>query len=138
MPRFSQHSLVLLDTCDIRLVRIMTDVVKEFDISIISGRRNQEEQNELFRQGLSQRKWPDSNHNVYPLSRAVDIAPFPIEWEDRERFVYMAGYVMGVASKHMVMLKWGGDWNRDWEVKDEMFRDLGHFELVKNDTEIHQ
>lgn len=138
MPRFSEHSLVLLETCDIRLVRIMTDVVKEFDISIISGRRNEEEQNELFRQGLSQRHWPDSSHNLYPLSRAVDIAPYPIDWEDRERFVYMAGYVMGVAVKHNVKLIWGGDWNRNFQVKDEHFRDLGHFELARDDAEIHK
>ncbi|KKK66847.1 hypothetical protein LCGC14_2959950, partial [marine sediment metagenome] len=25
---------------------------------------------------------------------------------------------------------WGGDWDLDWNVRDNVFDDLGHFELI--------
>jgi hypothetical protein len=74
-------------------------------------------------------QWPDSKHNQSP-SMAVDVAPYPIDWADRERFNYFAGYVMGVASQHGIALRWGGDWNRDWKVRDNNFDDLPHYELI--------
>ena len=66
----------------------------------------------------------------------VDVAPYPIDWEDLDRFRYFAGYVMGVAailhSEGLIThrLRWGGDWNRDTQVKDNSFNDMPHFELV--------
>jgi peptidoglycan L-alanyl-D-glutamate endopeptidase CwlK len=69
-------------------------------------------------------------------SSAIDVAPYPIDWDDRERFVYFAGQVMGISDvlyEHGVIsrpLRWGGDWNRDTKVRDNNFDDLCHFELV--------
>lgn len=108
------------------------EVVKEFDCRIISGQRGETEQNKLYMEGASQRQFPDSAHNTYPLSRAVDIAPYPINWKDEDRFIFLAGYVMGVAARMGTSLIWGGDWDRDWQVVDEgTLRDFGHFELIK-------
>jgi hypothetical protein len=28
-----------------------------------------------------------------------------------------------------INLRWGGDWDQDWEVKDNKFDDFPHFEL---------
>ena len=60
--------------------------------------------------------------------------PFPIDYKDKERIIYFAGIVMGVAAKlyeegkikHKI--KWGGDWNMDNNLKDGW--DWGHFELI--------
>ena len=131
MPSFSEHSLAILETCDLRLVKIFMEVVKEFDCRIISGRRGETEQNKLYMEGLSQVKFPDSCHNAYPLSLAVDCAPWPIDWADKERFVFFGGYVMGVAAKMGIPIIYGGDWDRDFHVGDETFRDFGHFELLE-------
>ena len=30
-----------------------------------------------------------------------------------------------------IKLRWGGDWDRDTQVKDNSFDDLLHFELIK-------
>jgi len=64
-------------------------------------------------------------------SLAVDVAPYPIDWNDRERFCYFAGYVKGIAKSLGTELRWGGDWDRDTQVKDNNFDDLPHFELVE-------
>ena len=81
-------------------------------------------------------RWPQGKHNSMP-SQAVDVAPYPINWHDRERFHYFAGYVMGVAErlrqegKIRSYLRWGGDWSMDTQVKDNRFDDLVHFEIVE-------
>ena len=40
------------------------------------------------REGRSKLSWLESKHNCEP-SRAVDIAPYPIDWDDRERFSHL-------------------------------------------------
>jgi peptidoglycan L-alanyl-D-glutamate endopeptidase CwlK len=107
----------------------MQEAVKVIDIKIIAGRRNEEQQTAAFEAGNSQVEWPDSTHNTDP-SEGVDVAPYPIVWDDRERFTLMAGVIMGIAHTMGIVLRWGGDWDRDTEVKDNHFDDLGHFELV--------
>ena len=68
-------------------------------------------------------------HNAKP-SRAVDVAPYPIDWNDRERFHLFAGFVLGIAYSMDISLRWGGDWNQNFEVDDNQFDDFPHFELI--------
>ena len=58
------------------------------------------------------------------------MAAYPIHWADRERATYFAGFVMGVASENQIRIRWGGDWKGDFNLKDNRFSDLGHFEIV--------
>lgn len=111
------------------LQRVFREVIKLMDVSIVTGHRGEEEQNEKYRKGLSQVQYPDSAHNKEP-SLAVDAAPYPYDPTDRERFTYMAGLVIGIAHGLGVKVRWGGDWDQDGEVKDNNFDDLFHFELV--------
>ena len=69
-----------------------------------------------------------SHHNSDP-SRAVDVAPYPIDWNDTERFGRFAGFVLGMAAAMGIPLRWGGDWDRDNDTHDQKFNDLVHFEL---------
>jgi hypothetical protein len=78
-------------------------------------------------------QWPDGKHNTEEpdgLSEAVDAAPYPIDWNNRERFVYFAGIVIGVGAEMGIKIRWGGDWNRDNDLKNQTFFDLPHFEVV--------
>ncbi len=129
MPKFSERSMSKLETCDPALQKVFLEVVKTFDCTVFTGRRGKEQQDELFRQGKSQVKFPFSMHNTYP-SKAADVAPYPIDWKDRERAYYFAGYVLGIAQSMGIKLRFGGDWDGDWEVKDNSFDDLWHFELI--------
>mgnify|MGYP003120172875 CR=1 FL=1 len=127
MAKFGNTSLRRLKTCDARIVKVFQTVVKTFDCTVLEGHRTKERQKELVAEGKS--KTMKSKH-LYDPSRAIDIAPYPIDWEDRERFTYFAGFVMGVASQLGIELRWGGDWDQDTEVKDNRFDDLVHFELM--------
>ena len=128
MPRFSKKSLSKLETCDKRLQDLFLRVVKKFDCTIIEGHRSKDRQNKLFKEGKSKLKYPKGKHNAIP-SRAVDVAPYPIDWNDRERFTYVAGYVVGIAYQMGLKIRWGGDWDMDTQVKDNNFDDLPHFEI---------
>ena len=128
MPRFGKRSRSRLSTCDDRLQDLLREVVKHFDCSVIQGHRGKEEQNEAFDEGRSKLRYPDGNHNASP-SKAVDVAPYPIDWSDRDRFHYFGGFVLGIASQMGLKIRWGGDWDRDTQVKDNKFDDLPHFEI---------
>jgi len=130
MPRFGTKSRGRLSSCHPDLKKVFKEVVKEFDCSVICGHRNEADQNKAFDQGTSKVKYPNGRHNAFP-SNAVDVAPYPIDWKDRERFTYFAGYVMGIARSMGIELRWGGDWNKNFNLKDNNFDDLPHFELKR-------
>lgn len=99
------------------------------DFAVLCGYRDEAAQARGVAKGASRLAFPRSKHNRKP-SRAVDIAPWPIDWDDLGRFRLLAGHVLGVAGVLRVPLRWGGDWNRDFNERDERFRDLPHFELL--------
>ena len=82
----------------------------------------------MFRQGKSKLRAGESKHNFDP-SRAVDIAPYPIDWDDAKRFYLLAGMMFQAATNLRVTLRWGGDWDGDWIHTDQTFFDLPHLEL---------
>ena len=128
MPRFGSRSINRLKTCDQKLQELFYEVVKHFDCSIIEGNRGEERQNKAYADGKSKVKYPNGKHNKFP-SVAVDVAPYPIDWTDRDRFHYFGGFVLGVAKEMGMNIRWGGDWNQDTETKDNKFDDLVHFEI---------
>lgn len=143
MPAFSRSSLHRLRTCDPRLQLVFRRVVEFVDCTILEGHRGQKAQDRAFEAGRSKVQWPNGNHNAYP-SRAVDAAPYPIDWGgplviDGElersnlnallRFYWFAGFVIGTAREMHVPLRWGGDWDRDFDFSDQSFNDLVHYEL---------
>jgi peptidoglycan LD-endopeptidase CwlK len=135
MPAFGQKSRAILDTVDPALVAIMERVVRHRDITIISGKRDKAEQDELVRRGLSKTRYPHSKHNQSRLgsdkSLAVDIAPYPIRWTDVDEFIYVAGMVMQVAYELGIRVRCGINWDGDDDIiDDQTFQDYGHFELV--------
>jgi len=129
MPRFGKRSNVNLASCDERLQKVFNKVIQHVDCSVLEGHRGEERQNKLQEEGKSKVRYPDGRHNASP-SNAVDVAPYPIDWDDRERFHLFAGFVLGVANGMGYTLRWGGDWNMNFEVDDNKFDDFPHFEIV--------
>ncbi len=135
MYRFSNRSIEKLETCHNDLQIICNETIKYIDFSIIYGFRNEKDQNIAFQENKSTKEWPDSKHNILP-SLAVDTAPYPIIWPEvgdckaLARFYYLGGYILGIANKFGIKLRWGGDWNRNGKILDQKFDDLGHFELI--------
>ena len=133
MPKFGARSKLRLSTCHPKIQDVMNEAIKFIDFTIIYGYRNEADQTAAYeaRPQRSQVPWPKSTHNTDP-SEGIDVAPYPIAWDDRERFTLLAGVILGMAFLMGIELRWGGDWDRDTEVKDNKFDDLGHFELVKD------
>jgi len=129
MPRFGKTSKQRLATCDKRLQDVFNEVIKTVDCSVIEGHRTCARQNKLYEEGKTKVRYPDGRHNASP-SNAADVVPYPIDWNDRERFHLFAGFVLGVANRMGITLRWGGDWNMNFEVDDNKFDDFPHFELV--------
>jgi len=98
MPYFGRRSKKQLATCDERLQSVFNEVIKHIDCSVLEGHRGEIRQNELYEEGKTKVYFPNGRHNSNP-SRAIDVAPYPIDWSDRDRFNYFAGYVKGIASQ---------------------------------------
>lgn len=128
MPQFSEASRNKLLTCDQRLVRVCEAVIKVYDFTVLEGHRSVDRQDELFRTGKSKKRGGESKHNRDP-SLAVDLVPYPIDWDDSKRFFLLAGMMFQAAAAEGVSIRWGGDWDRDWQHHDQTFHDLPHFEL---------
>lgn len=135
MPRFSQKSFSRLSTCSEDLQILFFEVIKHRDCIILEGYRNQEDQEKAFNSGHSKLHYPDGNHNKNP-SNAVDVLPYKIDWGNKERIIYFAGFVLGVAEmlyqqgRMNHKIRWGGDWNNDLDPRNERFFDGSHYELI--------
>ena len=70
MPKFGRKSRGKLKGVDTKLVNVLNEVVKYFDIMVIEGLRSQDRQDELVAQGKSKTKF-----GKHVLGKAVDIAP---------------------------------------------------------------
>jgi peptidoglycan L-alanyl-D-glutamate endopeptidase CwlK len=128
MPKFGRSSRKRLATCDKRLQNVFNEVIKHVDCSVLEGQRDEERQNKLFDEGKTKVRFPDGRHNASP-SRAVDVTPYPVDWGDRERQTLFAGFVLGIARSMGIKLRWGGDWDMDFQVMDNRFDDFPHFEI---------
>ena len=124
MYRFGKRSKARLKGVKPELVNVLNELVKIMDVTIIEGLRTEERQKQLVASGASKTKF--SKHLE---GKAVDLAPYPIDLEDRDRFHYMGGMIRGIAKQLNVNVRWGGDWDSDGETKDNGFDDLVHVEL---------
>lgn len=120
MPNFSKTSLDRLRTCHPDLQRLMYAVIEDYDFSVLCGHRTEKEQNKAYKEGKSKLRYPASHHNKLP-SLAVDIAPYPIDWDNIERFKALAAIVKDKAEELDIEIEWGGDWRT--------FKDYPHWQL---------
>ena len=124
MFRFGKKSKERLKGVDARLVSVLNELIKIMDVTIIEGVRSSERQEELLKQGVSKVKY--SKHME---GKAVDLAPYPIDWDDLERFYYMGGMIRGIGKELGINVRWGGDWDSDGNIRDQSFNDLVHVEI---------
>lgn len=135
MYKFSRSSATKLQTCHKDLQTIFEEVIKYVDCTILEGARTLERQKELVKEGKS--KTLKSMHipGANGVSMAVDVAAYPIDWDDEGRNYLFAGLVLGIAKMLKYQgritheLRLGADWDRDLDTDDQTFDDLVHFEL---------
>lgn len=153
MPAFGESSSKKLSTCDLKIQKICNEAIKYVDFSIITGHRTKEEQNALYPK-FTKLKWPNGNHNSFP-SRAVDVAPYikpygvifggkdqikdmmyrhGISKVEANNFVLksyarLIGFMEAIATTQGTDIRVGIDWDGDFDMLDQSFHDLGHWEL---------
>lgn len=120
MPKYGKRSRDNLATAHYKLQVLFKEVIKYYDCSILCCYRTKEDQDKAYKNGYSKLKYPKSKHNTYP-SFAIDIAPYPIDWDNINRFYELAGVVKTVAKQMDIKLKWGGSWR---------WKDYPHYELA--------
>jgi len=144
MPKFGRHSLEVRDTLHPDLQLIVDEVIEVFDIRLIEGHRGQERQDALFNADppRTKVKFPNSKHNPLP-SIAVDVMPYHptpphIDWNHSPSIHLLAGFMLATArqlfeaGKISHLLRWGGDWDRDYNIKEpRRFIDSPHYELFE-------
>lgn len=128
MYSFSKSSKLKLLQADDRLQLIAFEAIEIIDFTILEAARTEERQRELYEQGKT--KTMQSKHLIKPKSMAIDIAPYPIDFDYLPSYYFLAGVWMTIANKHNINLRWGGNWRMDNNFKDNDFMDLLHMEIV--------
>ena len=90
--------------------------ITEQDFTVIEGIRNINRQRELFKAGKS-----TTMNSRHITGHAVDMVPWPVDWNDLERFEVMSEAMKTAAEELDIPIVWGGDW--------KSFYDAPHFEL---------
>lgn len=90
--------------------------ITEVDFTVIEGIRNINRQRELLKAGKS-----TTMNSRHLTGHAVDMVPWPIDWDDLSRFEVMAEAMKSAAEELNIPIVWGGDW--------KSFYDGPHFEL---------
>lgn len=121
MPTFGRRSKKELATAHPDLQRLFNEVIKEFDCAVICGHRGRADQEKAFAEGKSKVQWPNSKHNATP-ARAVDVMPFPVNWDDIEGIKSFAVIVKSTAARLNIRVRWGGDFRGNW--------DKPHWEMI--------
>jgi len=90
--------------------------ITEQDFTVIEGVRNINRQRELLKAGKS-----TTMNSRHITGHAVDMVPWPVDWNDLERFEVMSEAMKAAAEELDIPIVWGGDW--------KSFYDAPHFEL---------
>lgn len=97
------------------------------DFSVIQGLRTQAQQDRLYAQGRTEPgpivTW--TRNSPHLTGDAVDVAPYPINWDNTKEFYKLAGVMKAAAIVEGVDLVWGGSWVK--------YKDLPHYELRNRD-----
>ena len=68
----------------------------------------------------------DSKHVT---GKAVDLVPYPVDWNDLSKFDQMAQAMFAAAKELGVSIRWGADWDNDGNYREKGEYDSPHFEL---------
>ena len=133
MYKLSQRSLDNLDGVHPDLVKVVKRAIQttKQDFLVTAGLRTTAEQQALYAQGRTK---PGSivtkadgvknksNHQAKSdgYGHAVDLVPYPVDWNDVSKFKAIANAMLLAASELRVKIEWGGLWK---------FTDYPHFEL---------
>jgi peptidoglycan L-alanyl-D-glutamate endopeptidase CwlK len=102
------------------------------DFAVLEGLRTPERQAELYAQGRTAPgpvvTWTMDSPHLH--GRAVDLVPYPVDWNDLSKFDAIAKAMITAADEVGVKLRWGADWDMDGKPREKGESDSPHFELA--------
>lgn len=103
--------------------RALSYGILDLTVPPFGGLRTLEDQRKLMAKGASETL--NSLHRVQQTGygHAIDLAPYPINWNDLSRFMMMGALMFRAASEIGMPLEWGGMWRK--------FKDYPHFQLPR-------
>lgn len=134
-----QQSLARLDGVHPKLVAVVKRAItiSPQDFMVLEGVRTPARQKQLYAQGRTKPgkivTWTlNSNHFVNAATgygHAVDLVPYPVDWNDLKKFDAVARAMLEAASDLDTPIRWGADWDRDGKPRERGESDSPHFEL---------
>lgn len=132
-------SLAMLNGVHPRMIRVVKRAIEltSQDFKVLCGVRTLAEQKKLYAQGrttpgnivtwtLKSRHLPAADG----FGHAVDLVPYPVDWNDLSKFDAMAKAMFAAAKELGIQIRWGADWDADGKPREKGESDSPHFELV--------
>lgn len=131
--KLGKTSLARLQGVDETLVNVVKRAIEisEVDFTVMEGVRTLERQRELYAQGRTAPgkivTWTMKSKHIE--GKAVDLVPYPLDWNDLEKFNKIKDAMFQAAKELDVNLRWGADWDGDGNYREKGEYDSPHFEI---------
>lgn len=130
LGKTSLARLVGVDECLVKVVMRAIEI-SEVDFTVMEGVRTLARQRELYAQGRTAPgkivTWTMNSRHIE--GKAVDLVPYPLDWNDLEKFDKIKDAMFQAAREIDVNLRWGADWDGDGKYREKGEYDSPHFEL---------
>ena len=131
--KLGKTSLARLQGVDETLVNVVKRAIEisEVDFTVMEGVRTLERQRELYAKGRTAPgkivTWTMKSRHIE--GKAVDLVPYPLDWNDLEKFNKIKDAMFQAARELDVNLRWGADWDGDGKYREKGEYDSPHFEI---------
>lgn len=131
--KLGKTSLARLKGVDETLANVVKRAIEisEVDFTVLEGVRTLERQRELYAQGRTAPgkivTWTMKSRHIE--GKAVDLVPYPLDWNDLDKFNKIKDAMFQAAKELDVNLRWGADWDGDGNYREKGEYDSPHFEI---------
>lgn len=131
--KLGKTSLARLKGVDETLVNVVKRAIEisEVDFTVLEGVRTLERQRDLYAQGRTAPgkivTWTMKSRHIE--GKAVDLVPYPLDWNDLDKFNKIKDAMFQAAKELDVNLRWGADWDGDGNYREKGEYDSPHFEI---------
>ena len=136
---FGARSESLLGSVHPELQRLAREAIRTspMDFTVTEGARNAATQADKFTKGLSRVRF--SKHQLVP-AQAVHFDPYPVLYpQDSDppmiktkkyaRYYMLSMHIRATAIRLVIPVRWGGAWDNSYDILNNDFDDLAHYEL---------
>ena len=103
--------------------RALSYGVLDLTVPQLGGLRTIDDQRKLVAKGASQTLNSLHRKQSSGYGHAVDLVPYPVNWDDLFRFSMMGTLMFRAAGEIGIPIQWGGHWKN--------FKDYPHFQLPR-------